>query len=312
MSIVIIGSNSSENKIIREYLLNNTDRYIVCIDEEITDKQKNERLAYFDIDLSSTNKIRDALNFAKPSWLIYNNGHSSVKQSFENPYYTITQCVSRFLSFQESLRLENRKPKTLVVSSAEVYGTIEKGSMLRKEDDIIRPESPFASAKACIETIAFQYNKNFGHKNIIARPFYYTGSNLNGSDIIAELAKKLTHIKYRGKEPVIYTGNLEIERDVINFKDVIKAYHFLLEKGKANEIYNICSSQPVIIRWILEKMLRILDLKVEIRADANLGNKMDIPALAGDNSKLKKHTDWEYKTSIDETIEELIDYWKNK
>jgi GDP-4-dehydro-6-deoxy-D-mannose reductase len=49
-------------------------------------------------------------------------------------------------------------------------------------------------------------------------------------------------------------------RDVIDVRDVVRAYHFLLTKGRRDEVYNVCSGHGRAIKDIVMTLSDILDI----------------------------------------------------
>ena len=45
----------------------------------------------------------------------------------------------------------------------------------------------------------------------------------------------------QGRQSEIRVGNLEAPRDFLDVRDVVRAYHLLLEQGAAGEVYNVCT-----------------------------------------------------------------------
>ena len=160
--------------------------------------------------------------------------------------------------------------------------------------------------------IARQYHHTYNIKAIIARPYNHTGPGQKESFVLSAFARRLMEIKRFNREPVIYTGNIEVERDFLDVKDVVRAYHLLLEKGKPGEVYNVSSGRAQPLRWLLDEMIRITGLNVEIRVDLSLERNIDIPVLAGDNSKIRNEIGWEPKVDITETLKNLLVYWEKR
>ena len=161
-----------------------------------------------------------------------------------------------------------------------------------------------------MELIAQQYYYTYGIKTLIARPYNHTVPGQKESFVLSGFAKRLMEIKHLNREPVIYTGNIEVERDFLDVRDVIRAYHMIFEKGRPGEAYNVSSGTAQPIRWLLEEMMRIAGIHIEIRPDLSLERKIDIPVLAGDNSKIINETGWKPEIEIMETLKSLLGYWE--
>jgi GDP-4-dehydro-6-deoxy-D-mannose reductase len=312
MSILITGANGFVGKHAVRFFLDNTAYQINCLDLVHKDEIQDRRVHCFDVDMMALEDLRSVIRKAHPRKILHLAGMSSVRDSIEDPLTALEMNIFSCANLLEAVRLENLNTKLLVVSSSEVYGSPRDGEVVRNEESLRRPETPYSASKAAIEIIALQYFHTYGIKTLIARPFNHTGPGQRESFVLPAFAKKLMDIKVYGREPVIYMGNIEVERDFLDVRDVVRAYHLLLEKGKPGEAYNICSGKIQPLRWILEEMLRISGLQVEIRADPGLERRVDIPMLAGDNSKITRETEWEPEIELDETLRDILVYWEKR
>jgi GDP-4-dehydro-6-deoxy-D-mannose reductase len=94
-------------------------------------------------------------------------------------------------------------------------------------------------------------------------------------------------------------GNLEVERDFLDVRDVVAAYVLLLEgHGAAGEIYNVAAGRAVALREILRQLVTIARVGVEIREDPALLRPSDMPLMLGDAGKLRAATGWQPERSL--------------
>jgi GDP-4-dehydro-6-deoxy-D-mannose reductase len=312
MSILITGAGGFVGRHAIEFFLKNTDRPLFATDIVNPDPVKNDRVQYFDLDLLADEDVRSLVKKAHPRKVLHLAGISSVRDSIEEPQQTLETNLLSFINLVEAIRLESVSAKVLVISSSEVYGTPQDEDARRSEKAILKPETPYGASKAAIEMIARQYHHTYSIRTIIARPYNHTGPGQRESFVLSSFAKRLMEIKLLNREPVIYTGNIEVERDFLDVKDVVKAYHMLLEKGKPGEVYNVSSGKAQPLRWLLDEMIRITGLNVEIRVDLSLERNIDIPVLAGDNSKIMDEIGWKPEIEITETLKDLLVYWEKR
>ena len=87
-----------------------------------------------------------------------------------------------------------------------------------------------------------------------------------------------------------------------------------MKNDKTNgQIINVCGGEPLKMRYYTEKLIelsKINDIKMEI--DEKLWRPIDIYYQDGDNQLCKDLVDWKPKYKIDETLEDLLNYWLNK
>ena len=105
-------------------------------------------------------------------------------------------------------------------------------------------------------------------------------------------------------------GNLDIRRDFTDVRDVVRAYILLMQKGGRGEVYNICRGEAVALRWILDVLLSHTARAIDVEQDPAKMRPADISYHAGDNGKLRRATGWEPRIPLEQTLRELLDYWR--
>ncbi|MFH0921949.1 MAG: GDP-mannose 4,6-dehydratase [Fibrobacterota bacterium] len=310
MSILITGASGFVGRHAVRYFLENTTLQVFAADIAHTDTLSDGRLHRFDTDLTSFDAVLALIRQTKSRRVLHLAGLSSVSASVKEPHKTLCSNLISGANLLEALRLENPLGRLLAVSSSEVYGIPRNHEVVRLETHPLRPETPYAVSKAGLELMARQYFVNYGLKNIIARPFNHTGPGQSETFVLSSFARRLMEIKLFSHEPVIYTGNIEVERDFLDVADVVRAYHLLLEKGRPGEAYNVCSGSAMPLRWMLEEMIKLADVRVEIRLDLSLARKFDIPVLLGSNEKIASETGWKPSVPFTETLGKLLQYWE--
>ncbi len=123
-------------------------------------------------------------------------------------------------------------------------------------------------------------------------------------------AWQIARIEAGLQEPVIYVGNLEAKRDFTDVRDIVRAYWLALEKGEPGEVYNIASGKAWSIREVLDMLLSMTEVQVEMRPDPARMRPSDVPVLVGDASKFKARTGWQPQIPYEQTLRDMLDYWR--
>jgi GDP-4-dehydro-6-deoxy-D-mannose reductase len=111
-------------------------------------------------------------------------------------------------------------------------------------------------------------------------------------------------------EPVIRVGNLESRRDLTAVRDTVRAYQALAERGAPGCAYNVCSGQAYRMRDLLDAVVAQARVAVTVQPDPDRFRPNDTPLLLGDRSRIKEATGWEPRVPIEETLRDLLDYWR--
>ena len=62
---------------------------------------------------------------------------------------------------------------------------------------------------------------------------------------------------------------------------------------------------------ILNKILSFATVPVRIEVDPNKLRPVDVPVIEADTAKLRACTGWSPEISLETTIQETLDYWRN-
>ncbi|AMD95118.1 GDP-mannose 4,6-dehydratase [Leptotrichia sp. oral taxon 847] len=307
MKALITGVDGFVGKYLSEYLLK--QKYEVY-GTTISEKYKNEKIKIYKMNLLDEKEVNKVIKMIKPDKIFHLAGQSAVGLSWEKPVLTVNINVNGTLNLLEAVRNYSKDSKILIVGSSDQYGPIKPEECPIKESKIQNPQSPYGVSKKAQEEMCKLY-VNAYHTNIImVRAFNHIGAGQSTNFVVADFASKIAQIE-KGSEPVLKVGNLETFRDFTDVRDIVRGYSLLLEKGKIGEIYNIGSGKEVKVSEILKKLISMSKKEIKIEIDPNKFRPVDVPLVVCDNSKIKKDTGWETEFLIDDTLEEVLEYWRS-
>ncbi|MDE2040399.1 MAG: dTDP-glucose 4,6-dehydratase [Elusimicrobia bacterium] len=131
--------------------------------------------------------------------------------------------------------LRQRVSRFVHVSTDEVYGSVPRGRS--REEDRLKPNSPYAASKAASDLVARSYAVTHGAPVIVTR-----ASNNFGPYQYPEKALPLMITNWLDGLPFpLYGDGLQV-RDWLYVVDHARALELVLEKGKPGEIYNVGGS----------------------------------------------------------------------
>jgi GDP-4-dehydro-6-deoxy-D-mannose reductase len=102
-----------------------------------------------------------------------------------------------------------------------------------------------------------------------------------------------------------------MRRDFTDVRDVVHAYTLLMEKGRSGEVYNVSSGKAVQLQEILDLLLSFAKERIKVEVDSQKVRRVDIPLLVGNNHKIRKETSWEPKIPLAQSLQDLLEYWRN-
>ena len=144
----------------------------------------------------------------------------------------------------------------------------------------------------------------------------FTHTGPRRGEVFAEstFAKQIAMIEAGLIEPKIHVGNLNSLRTWADVRDAVRAYYILLtNKPIGGEYYNIGGSYSCTIGEMLNYLLNKSFVKdIEIVVDKSRLRPIDADLQIPDVTKFKNHTGWEPEISFEKTMEDLLNYWRNK
>ena len=266
----------------------------------------------FPVDLLDFEGMKEVIKKIEPDHIYHLAALTSPAESFKNPSLTITNNISGQLNVLEAVKeLQMMETRILVVSSAEIYGAVEPHDLPINENAPLKPRSPYAVSKIAQDYLGYQYFVSQQVKNIRVRPFNHTGPYQAPVFVVPSFAKQIADIEKGNQEPILKVGSLESRKDFTDVRDIVKGYLLLMDKGVDGEVYNIGSGRSYAISEILDMLLSFSDAKIIVEQDSSLMRPIEIPELRCDYDKLHKATGWKPEISLETSLRDTLDYWRN-
>ncbi|MFH1283613.1 MAG: GDP-mannose 4,6-dehydratase [bacterium] len=280
--------------------------------KENLDQIPMNKIDLTECDLRDSSSVKKAIEKIRPDKIFHLAAQSFVPTSWHAPAETITTNMIGQLNIFEAVREIGINPVIQIAGSSEEYGLVYENEVPIKETNPLRPLSPYAVSKVGQEMLGFQYFKSYGLNVIITRGFNHTGPRRGDVFVSSDFAKQIVLIENKKKDPVIFVGNLTAKRDFTDVRDMVDAYWLATEKCLPGEVYNICSGKAFSIQEVLDMLLRMSTVKIKIKEDPKRLRPSDVPILLGDNTKFSKITGWKPKISFEQTLKDLLDYWRGR
>ena len=133
------------------------------------------------------------------------------------------------------------------------------------------------------------------------------------NDVCSDFTKQAAAISLGLQESVIRVGNLNTRRAITDVRDEIRGFYLAMAEAKADgEAYNISGAKAYLIKDILDLTLKYANINPKVEIDPKLLRTTDEPIIFGDSSVLNNVTGWKQEITIEQTIKDMVDYWKKK
>jgi len=269
------------------------------------------KVKLLEADLRDYTSMHAALERSRPDVIFHLAAQSFVPSSWTAPNDTLTTTVSGQTNLFEAVRALRLDPVIQIACSSEQYGLVLPGETPIKETNPLRPLSPYAVSKVAQDYLGYQYFQSYGLKVVRTRGFNHTGPRRGHVFVTSNFCSQVAAIEMGLQEPVIRVGNIDAIRDFTDVRDMVRAYWLAVTKAKPGEVYNIATGNGIAIREMLERLIALASVEVKIEVDPERLRPSDVEILIGDASKFKADTGWEPRIPFDQTLRDLLDYWRN-
>ncbi len=268
---------------------------------------------------------------------IYNLGaQSHVAVSFETPEYTANSDAIGTLRILEAVRFLGLSKKTRIyqASTSELFGKITESP--QNENTPFHPRSPYGVAKLYAYWITVNYRESYGLYACNGILFNHESPRRGETFVTRKITRGLTRID-SGLEKCLYLGNLDSKRDWGHAQDYVEMQWLMLQQetpedfviatGRMETVRRFIeiaaekigwqkdNSKPAII-WenegINEIGRRADTSEIVIRVDPRYFRPAEVEELKGDPSKAKNKLGWEPKKNLEELIQEMVQFDKEK
>ena len=265
-------------------------------------------------DLNDTVSLVTAIEKVKPNYVFHLAAQSFPKTSFTAPLDTLNTNILGTAALLEVIK--EKAPETVVhvCSSSEVFGRVPKDRIPIKENENFHPASPYAISKAGTDLLGRFYAEAYGLNTQTTRMFTHTGPRRG--DVFAEssFAKQVALAEAGLIPPVVKVGNLDSLRTIADVRDAVRAYFMLVTVNPVpGAYYNIGGTHTCTVGNVLETLFEMSTLdNLSHEIDSDRLRPIDADLQIPDTSAFSKHTGWKPEIKYEQTMLDLLNYWRDK
>jgi len=267
-------------------------------------------------DLTDATSLQALVEEIKPDFVFHLAAQSYPTTSFQAPIQTLDVNILGTARLLEAIRaVKTVSPVIHVCASSEVFGRVPRDKLPISEECSFHPASPYAISKTGTDLIGRFYAEAYGMKVMTTRMFTHTGPRRG--DVFAEssFAKQIAMIEAGQQAPVVRTGNLASLRTWADVRDAVRAYYLLVTHNpQPGGYYNIGGSFSCTVGEMLRTLIRLSPAQNSIRVetDPERLRPLDADLQVPDTSKFRAHTGWEPKIPFEQTMKDLLEYWRER
>lgn len=296
-----IGSNLVEELIRR-------DEKVRVIDNFFTGKKENieefiPKIELVQGDIRNLDGVREAVDGV--DFVLHEAALTSVVRSIEHPLATTETNIDGTLNVLVAAR-DAKVRRVIYASSSSIYGN--SPALLKREDMIASPLSPYAVSKLSGEYYCQVFYRIYGLETVILRYFNVFGPRQNLVSQYAAVIPRFIKAMFNRKSPTIY-GDGEQSRDFTFVENVVEANILACREEKiTGEIFNIGGGRSTTINQLAELISRLLDKSIEpIYTDPRPG---DVRHSLADITKARRLLSYQPRINLKEGLKRTLKWYR--
>jgi GDP-4-dehydro-6-deoxy-D-mannose reductase len=268
------------------------------------------------IDLIDHQGMNDLIERVRPTHLIHLAGVPLVAQATIEPEMVWQVNVLATLRIARAILSCAPRCAVIFAGSAEVYGLQANRSVTNAitESTLLAPANEYAATKAAAD-LALGALASHGLKAIRFRPFNHTGPGQSEEFVIPAFAAQIARIEAGRQEPVIRVGNLEVERDFLDVRDVADAYVRAIDRSEQiapGAVINLASGRPWRIKDVLTYLLSLSQAEIRVETDPARQRTNDSRNARASSATALDLLGWRPQRSLETTMLDVLNSWRQK
>ena len=256
-----------------------------------------EAFVPYEGDVLDAESLREAVRGADA--VVHLAAQSSVAASWADAMESWRVNVDGTVGVLAAVGAERPEARILFASTCEVYGNASR--IPTPEDERVAPVSPYAAGKAAAE-LACLFS---GLDVVVARAANHEGPGRDDRFAIGSWTRQIARLEAEGGGTLL-VGDLSAERDILDVRDVSRAYRLLLDPSVPAGTYNVASGRTVKMAEVVDLLVGLARVPVRVELDESRVRPADIPRLSGDASKLRAATGWEPEIPLQQTLADAL------
>lgn len=273
-----------------------------------------ESIKFHYLDLKHYYGVKKLIDNEKFDGIFHLAAQSHPPTSFLDPILTWNENVNGTVNLITSI--QGTPTRFMFCSTSEVYGDLGKDNNQLTINTPICPVNPYGASKAAMDIYVQERSNNGFIDGFVTRAFSHTGPRRGKIFSISSDAYQIALMELGLQERVLKIGNLKTKRVVMDVKDCVNAYYLLMMNPKSNKgVFNVCGDNVHEMQYytdllIYNSILAYDEIKQQIYEP--FYRPIDIQVQIGDTKELVELTGWKTTIPIEETMKNLLDYWRKK
>jgi nucleoside-diphosphate-sugar epimerase len=261
--LVTGGAGFIGSHIVKALVEKNED--VRILDNFSTGKRENivpylDKIELIEGDVRSYHIVREAVDGV--DFVLHQAALPSVPRSIRDPVTTNEVNVTGTIHVLDAAKDAHVK-RVVFASSSSIYGDL--GVLLKTEDMLPRPLSPYAVSKLAGEKYCQAFTQLYGLETVCLRYFNVFGQHQDPTSQYAAVIPKFIKAMKNNESPKIY-GDGEQSRDFTHVGNVVQANLIACtnsSKDIIGEVINIACGKRITINKLVESINELLNTNIQ-------------------------------------------------
>lgn len=222
-SAIVTGASGQDGYILTERLLTEGVRVHATVhtnagQEALLSLRPADAITVHTIDLHQPAAVGDLVAWLRPEEFYNLAGQSSVSASFDDPLNTWRTNAEAVFAMLEAIRLHSPGTRFYQSSSSEMFGGLPGESAVHDEGSHLRPQSPYAAAKAAAHLTCGAYRGAYGLRIACGILFNHESRRRPAEFLTRKVVDHVRRMRSLSDDelrdaPTLVVGNLAAQRD---------------------------------------------------------------------------------------------------
>jgi len=259
-------------------------------------------------DITDSTVMANLLRTIQPDEVYHLAAQSHVQVSFEMPEYTADVTGTATIKLLEAIRqvsdLIGKPIRFYQASSSEMFGSTPPP---QNEDTPFHPRSPYGAAKVFSYWATVNYRESYGMFATNGILFNHESPRRGETFVTRKITRAVASIA-KGKQKVLYLGNLDAKRDWGFAGDYVEAMWRMLQADEPDD-FVIATGEAHTVREFCELAFGHVNLDWEqyVQVDARYFRPAEVDYLLGDPSKASRVLGWKPQLSFPQLVTLMVD-----
>ena len=256
------------------------------------------------VDILSRDSLSSMFRDVQPQFVYHLAAVASPKEAQLEPQTALRVNVEGSLNVLAALE-GLPDCRMLQIGTSHEYAVGSGSNIVHSEDDALGAESVYGMTKELSERLLRSHAKRTGQQAFFTRSFNHTGPGQSDLYAVGNFVKQAVAFA-KGTRTEIEVGDISVERDLLDVRDVVKAYVAILERGRPLIPYNVCSGSAtrleLLLKWATDAA-GCADAPVVPRGVGSGTPR----SLRGLNARLKSDTGWHPQITLVQTVNDMVE-----